>query len=105
MRSIRLIAALFCLMCCALLGGCGVQPLQSGDVLSRQLFAKKSLPGRSDMRIGLYISYLDLANMQPQTQQQAKEYAAAVAANALSIGCTDVFLQLRAFGDALYASE
>ena len=100
-----MIAALFCLMCCALLGGCGVQPLQSGDVLSQQLFCENRPQSRSDMRVGLYISYLDLANMQPQTAQQAKAFAASVAANALSIGCTDVFLQLRAFGDALYNSE
>ena len=93
-------------MLCGLLAGCTApQEDFANDHFSHQLFCQRQAEQKRPLRIGLYISYLDLAEMPLASETDAKQQAAAIAANALSVGCTDVFLQLRAFGDALYESS
>lgn len=101
-----------CLTLCLLLAGCGKEETaQAGDgsgedALSRQVFAAKPLAEAQGklpegFRIAVWVSYLDLADVVDADGDAYQKKLEAMFDDLASIGTTDVFFQLRAFGESL----
>lgn len=72
-----------------------IPPLEQGE----------QAQGEEQMRRAVWISYLDLQNLDMSSEDALRADVRKVMENLKTIECTDIFLQVRAFGEALYRSD
>ncbi len=97
----------------SLLTGCGLteSPAKSEgpaqDNLSEQIFEPAALPAQApdDYIRAVWVSYLDLYDIISDDQQQYTQKLEEMLGNLESIHTTDIFFQVRAFGESLYNSQ
>ncbi len=114
MRMIKLCAVLLLFLATVyLLGGCGLLPAkteadkQAEDNLSAQIFDAVAPPVQAadDYIRAVWVSYLDLYDIVAGDEAQYAQKLDAMYDNLASIHTTDVYFQVRAFGESLYSSD
>lgn len=107
----RLMAAI--LIICFCLSSCGYMKSGEEDVaffegkddrLSFEVLGEREV-NETPFRRFVWISYLDLRSIISADREKTNENAEKMCQNILKIKTTDVFLQVRAFGDAIYNSD
>jgi uncharacterized lipoprotein YddW (UPF0748 family) len=95
--------------CSMLLGSCGV--LSGGDGaagMGQDMFSGDALiyrrEARGDFMRAVWVSYLDIQPMMSRDRQSFAESVEVMLDNMQSISITDIFFQVRAFGDSIYPS-
>ncbi len=101
-------------MCALLLSGCGAlipkeepppaPPSGGQDPFSAQMI-NESISEPREFARAVWISYLDLAQILSADEAAFEQNLANTITNLGSIKTTDIYLQLRAFGETLYKSE
>ncbi|MEG0750855.1 MAG: family 10 glycosylhydrolase [Oscillospiraceae bacterium] len=84
----------------------GGTPTNGQDIFSEQLGVAESEDNpRREIVCAVWISYIDIAEMVTADKKAFDEQLVKVTKNLLSIGVSDIYLQVRAFGETLYTSE
>ena len=108
------IAALAAICCALLLCGCGAitpeekalaEPPSGGQDPFAALTLGEAAKEPREFSRAVWISYLDLAKILSANEETFEQNLSQVMTNLVSIKTTDIYLQVRAFGEALYNSE
>ncbi|MEG1267828.1 MAG: family 10 glycosylhydrolase [Oscillospiraceae bacterium] len=113
MRGLKLIAiAVLLSLVIFVIGGCGLiekspLPENAQDILSAQIFEQTATPKLAPENYirAIWVSYLDLQDIISSDEAAYKQNINEMYENLESIKTTDVFFQVRAFGESLYRSE